>query len=63
MASSSGGQGTGAGASKSARLASQRKVMDEATRRRRARKALESLEQVKSIISRFRKVYAFNKKL
>jgi len=31
--------------SKSARLASQRKVMDEATRRRRARKALESLEQ------------------
>lgn len=33
------------GGSKSARLASQRKVMDEATRRRRARKALESLEQ------------------
>jgi len=45
MASSSGGQGTGAGSNKSARLASQRKVMDEATRRRRARKALESLEQ------------------
>ena len=30
---------------KSSRLAAQRKVMDEATRRRRARKALESLEQ------------------
>ena len=34
-----------ASTSKSARLAAQRKVMDEATRRRRARKALESLEQ------------------
>lgn len=30
---------------RSARVAAQRKVMDEATRRRRARKALESLEQ------------------
>jgi len=39
----------GAGGNKSARLAAQRKVMDEATRRRRARKALESLEQDNAI--------------
>merc|ERR1719461_223992 len=45
MASTSAAQSGGGGGSKSARLASQRKVMDEATRRRRARKALESLEQ------------------
>jgi len=43
MASTSAAQSVSG--SKSARLASQRKVMDEATRRRRARKALESLEQ------------------
>ena len=43
MASTSAAQSVSS--SKSARLASQRKVMDEATRRRRARKALESLEQ------------------
>merc|ERR1719150_339954 len=36
---------TSGGGAKSQRIASQRKVMDEATRRRRARKALESLEQ------------------
>lgn len=34
----------GGGGSKSQRIASQRKILDEASRRRRARKALESLE-------------------